>query len=221
MAENKKALIIFSRLPIGRETKTRLAPLLNEKEREKLHLLMWEKIFGEVLKLPDSIDIFLYWTGSGDIQDYRKFIPSSFHLKEQKGINLGERMNNAMEEIFNSGYESAAIIGSDIPSLKKHNITNAFDILKKFDIVLGASGDGGYWLIGMNKFIPEAFTIKSWGNSSVLQSTIEKIECLGFTYCFTDTLNDIDTPEDIKCANIQWSSTSFSDARSPIFSADI
>ena len=37
---NNDALIIFSRLPIGHETKTRLSPLLNESQREELHIAM-------------------------------------------------------------------------------------------------------------------------------------------------------------------------------------
>ena len=35
--EKTEALILFSRLPIGSETKTRLSPLLDERQREALH----------------------------------------------------------------------------------------------------------------------------------------------------------------------------------------
>ncbi|MBQ3645432.1 MAG: TIGR04282 family arsenosugar biosynthesis glycosyltransferase [Synergistaceae bacterium] len=198
MAENKQALIIFSRLPIGRETKTRLAPFLSEKQREELHLAMWKSIFSEVMKLQDNTDIFLYWTGSGDIKDYSQFIPKRFFNRNQNGQNLGERMCNAMREIFSSGYNRAALIGSDIPELKHTNIIHAFEILNENTFVLGPSNDGGYWLIGMNKFIPDVFNIKTWGNSDVLSCTIKKIEELGIKYSFTDVVNDIDTYEDLR-----------------------
>ena len=78
-AGNDDALIIFSRLPIGHETKTRLAPLLNEPQRSELHLAMWRDIFGEALRLTDT-DIYLCWTGSGDVADWQKYIPGSFIL---------------------------------------------------------------------------------------------------------------------------------------------
>ena len=197
MAENKNALIIFSRLPIGRETKTRLSPLLNEKQREELHLAMWHDIFFEVMKLTKQLDVFLYWTGSGDIMDYLRFIPSSFRLMEQSGVNLGERMSNAIRDIMNLGYMRVAIIGSDIPSLKAENIMRAFEALNTCDVVIGPSEDGGYWLIGMNRFVPEVFNVASWGNSSVLNSTIEKVQALELTYMLVDTLQDIDTPDDV------------------------
>ena len=198
-AENKQAIIIFSRLPIGQETKTRLANLLNENQREKLHVMMWADIFSEIMKLSD-INIFLYWTGSGDINNYKNFIPENFILRQQTGSNLGEKMNNAMQEIFYNGYNRVVLIGSDIPSLRHENIKRAFDSLNNSDVVIAPSKDGGYWLIGMRKFFPEVFNISEskWGNSSVLDSTIMKLKDSGISYNFADILQDLDTPEDIK-----------------------
>lgn len=192
------ALIIFSRLPIGHETKTRLATILSETQRKGLHLAMWQDIFREAMKLSASTDIFLYWTGNGNISDYREHIPPSFILREQHGENLGSRMRNAMRDIFSSGYGRAVLIGSDIPTVKAENISRSFAALNNADVVLGASGDGGYWLIGMKKFIPAAFGIPSWGNSSVLNATTENLKRSGFTCVISDEIDDIDTPEDIK-----------------------
>ena len=141
-AENDNALIIFSRLPIGHETKTRLAPILNETQRAELHLAMWRDIFAD-------------------------------------------------------GYKRAVIIGADIPSVRAENISRAFDSLNDFDAVIGPSDDGGYWLIGMGKYIPEAFNVSSWGNSSVLDETARTLSGQGISYCTAETLDDIDTPEDI------------------------
>lgn len=204
-AENENALIIFSRLPIGNETKTRLAPILNETQRSELHLAMWRDIFSEALKLIDT-DIYLCWTGSGNIADYQKYIPSSFILMKQEGNNLGERMKNALRDIFAMGYKRAVIIGSDIPSVRAENISRSFDSLNDSDAVTGPSSDGGYWLIGMRKYIPEVFSVSSWGNSSVLDETVRTLIRLGISYCKAETLDDIDTPEDVRqyersCAN--------------------
>ncbi len=193
---NDTALIIFSRLPIGHETKTRLAPILNETQRSELHLAMWRDIFSEALKLIYT-NIYLCWTGSGDIADYQKYIPSSFILMKQEGNNLGERMKNALRDIFADGYKRAVIIGADIPSVRAENILRAFDSLNDSDAVIGLSSDGGYWLIGMRKYIPEVFSLSSWGNSSVLNETVKTLSRQGVSYCKAETLDDIDTPEDI------------------------
>lgn len=195
-AENDKALIIFSRLPIGKETKTRLAPIFNEKQRAELHLAMWHDIFAEVLKLTDT-DIYLYWTGSGDVKEYQQYIPYSFRLVKQEGDNLGERMRNAIRDIFVLGYKRAVIIGSDVPSMKVENLAAAFDALNDSETVIGPSKDGGYWLIGMRKYIPEVFSISSWGGRSILDETICVFKRCGITYKIADTLQDIDTPKDV------------------------
>lgn len=196
-AGNDKALVIFSRLPIGHETKTRLSPILNDRQREGLHVAMWHDIFGEAVKLNDT-DIYLCWTGSGDVKDCMRLIPSSFCLMKQEGDNLGERMRNAMREIFALGYVRAVIIGSDIPSVKSEDISASFGLLDEADVVIGSSCDGGYWLIGMRRYEPGVFSISSWGGLSVLEESIRAFKELGLTYAVTSTLHDLDTPEDVR-----------------------
>ena len=194
---NNKAIIIFSRLPIGNETKTRLSPVLKEFQRKELHIAMWKDIFSEISNLKDFSDIFLYWTGNGNINDYSHLIPDCFIPKRQFGHNLGVKMLNAFKDIFSINYSKAVIIGSDIPSVKDFNILNAFNALEYSDVVLGPSLDGGYWLIGMSDFFPDVFNIASWGFSNVLQNTVRLLKDLNLNYSFCDSLQDIDTKDDI------------------------
>lgn len=49
----------------------------------------------------------------------------------------------------------------------------------------------------MRKFIPEAFGLSSWGNSSVLDETVRTLIRLGISYKTADILDDLDTPSDI------------------------
>ena len=192
------ALIIFSRLPVGHEIKTRLAPLLSDSQREGLMLAMWQDIFGELIKLPESTQIFLYWTGSGDIQDYKKFLPERFITRRQSEGSLGVRMLNAINQVIRAGYKRVALIGSDIPAIKYEYIIEAFAMLDNYDCVLGPSPDGGYWLIAMRRAIPEAFNVTQWGNSSVLDATVKNLQEAGLTIRLANELDDIDTPEDVK-----------------------
>ena len=200
------ALILFSRLPIGRETKTRLAPLLNERLREELHRALWADIFSAVSELRYEADIFLYWTGSGKVEDYAALIPSFFHRRKQCNGNLGEKMCQAMREIFEEGYSRVCLMGTDVPSAGPDNLRLAFSSLNNSDIVLGPSPDGGYWLIGMRRFIPEAFNIPAWGGKDVLHATMESIQSQGFACTLAEPLLDIDTPEDVQAFLAQPSS---------------
>ena len=192
------ALIIFSRLPVGHEVKTRLAPLLNNSQREGLMLAMWQDVFSEVIKLPESIKIFLYWTGSGSINNYKKFIPERFTLCSQSEGSLGVRMFNAINQVLESGCKRVALIGSDVPLIKHEYILEAFNMLADFDCVLAPSLDGGYWLVAMSRAVREVFNADSWGTSSVLESAVKNINKAGLTLGLAHELGDIDTPDDVK-----------------------
>jgi uncharacterized protein len=60
--------------------------------------------------------------------------------------NLGDRMAGAMR---NHCLAPACIIGTDLPDLKKRDLSEAFKALKRSDVVFGPASDGGFWLIGM------------------------------------------------------------------------
>ncbi|NLL35950.1 MAG: glycosyltransferase [Fretibacterium sp.] len=194
-----EALLIFSRLPVGVETKTRLAPLLDESCREQLHRCFWADIFASLLELRDRMDLFLCWTGSGAPETYSHLIPAEFQLREQRGASLGDRMFRAAQDAFESGYERVAIVGSDIPQLRPESVRRGFDALLRADVVLGPAYDGGYWFIGMKKAHPELFDLSvPWGGSEVRLGTLARMERLGCLYAETDAYRDIDTPDDLR-----------------------
>ena len=196
--EKTEALILFSRLPIGPETKTRLSPLLDEGQREALHRSFWADAFAAALELRDRADLFLYWTGSGRPEAYSDLIPAAFALRGQRGLTLGDRMLAAARDAFEAGYERAAIVGTDIPHMRPDSIRRAFDLLAEADVVLGPTPDGGYWLIGLKRAIPDLFDISaSWGSGGVRLGTLERARGLGCICAETDSYRDLDTPDDL------------------------
>ena len=197
--EKTEALILFSRLPIGSETKTRLSPLLDERQREALHRSFWADAFAAALELRDRADLFLYWTGSGRPEAYSALIPAALELHEQRGRTLGDRMLAAARDAFEAGYERAAIVGTDIPHMRPDSIRRAFDLLAEADVVLGPPPDGGYWLIGLKRAIPELFDISApWGSGGVRLGTLERARELGCVCVETDSYRDLDTPDDLR-----------------------
>ena len=56
--------------------------------------------------------------------------------------DLGARMREALVQQLDAGASAAVLIGTDIPSLPAHHITQAFDLLHTKDVVLGPSTDG-------------------------------------------------------------------------------
>ena len=74
---------------------------------------------------------------------------------------------------------------------------DSFEILKTKDAVIGPAVDGGYYLLGMKRFIPELFSLKKWSTSTVCSDTIHDLERLQRTYTLLPMLSDIDTEADL------------------------
>jgi glycosyltransferase A (GT-A) superfamily protein (DUF2064 family) len=65
------------------------------------------------------------------------------------------------------------------------------------DVVLGPSEDGGYYLVGMRRVVPELFRDVAWGSAAVYAETVRRCTALGLRR--TDLLSafDVDTGADL------------------------
>ena len=111
-------------------------------------------------------------------------------------------MCEAFEEVLNSGYKKAALVGADIPDLSAEIVLKAFDLLSDKDLVFGPAEDGGYYLVGMNRLIREIFKNVPWSSDQTLSRSLQEAKKYGYTTGFTETLNDIDTIEDVKSSGL-------------------
>ncbi|GGG40479.1 TIGR04282 family arsenosugar biosynthesis glycosyltransferase [Bizionia arctica] len=189
---SKKALIIFTRNPELGTCKTRLAKTIGDEAALKIykHLLQHTVDITEKVKA-DKVVFYSEHIHKNDIWNDDTFIK-----KLQQGNDLGIKMKNAFTDLFTSGYEKIMIVGSDILDLKTEHITDAFLKLDSHDVVLGPALDGGYYLLGMKQLHLNIFENKVWGTETVLESTLKDLEHLNVFQL--ETLNDIDTFEDMK-----------------------
>ena len=200
---SKKCLIVFTRYPEPGKAKTRLIPVLGAEGAAKLHRQMTEYTISQVRKLQTDlvVSIEVYFTGS-DRAAFQNWLGSDLIYHPQGEGDLGMRMSGAMRSAFTSGIASAIIIGTDCPSLKSDLIAEAFQMLNQNDLVLGPATDGGYYLIGLRRLIPQLFVGINWGTSEVLQKTVEIANNLKLAVAKMNLLSDIDRPEDLaKIAN--------------------
>ncbi|MGH2643857.1 MAG: TIGR04282 family arsenosugar biosynthesis glycosyltransferase, partial [Chitinophagaceae bacterium] len=118
--------------------------------------------------------------------------------------DLGERMKQAFETIFQLGYQKIVIIGSDCYELETADIEVAFELLgetsgkkNKKSIVIGPANDGGYYLLGMQEPFPEIFNEIPWSTSEVLNTTLLKLKQENISYMLLPVLTDIDIEPDL------------------------
>ncbi|HAB04282.1 MAG TPA: glycosyltransferase, partial [Alcanivorax sp.] len=124
--------------------KTRLVPELGEDTALDVHQRLLDRTLREAAAFPGRARLML------DDHDDRL----AAHAREiglevglQHGGGLGERMNAALRD----GLQEAPrvlLVGSDCPVLDQTYLALAVDGLDNARVVLGASEDGGYVLIG-------------------------------------------------------------------------
>lgn len=192
------ALIIFVRNPQLGKVKTRLAETIgNEKALE-----VYNALLQHTQSVTQNLDCDKFVFYDENIQTDDLWSESFFKKRVQFGSDLGAKMKNSFQELFELEYENCIIIGSDLFDLEVNHIDEAFHKLECNDAVIGPAEDGGYYLLGLKNIIPSIFKNKNWGTSTVLSSTLKDLK--NYKIELVETLNDIDTFEDLKKSNYKF-----------------
>lgn len=193
-----ECLIIFTRYPEPGNTKTRLIPVLGAEGAATLQRQMTEHKLAEVNQLltfyPLSVEV--HFAG-GNEQLMQEWLGSNLVYRRQSEGDIGDRMASAFQLSFAAGMTAGVLIGSDCPDLNAPLMAEAFQLLRQHDLVLGPALDGGYYLIGLRRLIPELFTGIPWSTAEVLQQTITIAKRLGLAVAKLPLLSDVDRPEDL------------------------
>lgn len=185
-------LIIFTRNPELGKCKTRLASSVGDETALAIYVFLLEHTQTVTASLQVEKEVhYSDRIGEDDLWD-----PEVYQKKMQWGDDLGERMHHAVKAGLEAGYKRVVLIGSDLYDLSTTDLEQAFDALNTHEVVLGPAEDGGYYLLGMTRLIPEVFENKEWGTATVLKDTLANLT--DKNTCLLVTKNDVDTLEDIK-----------------------
>jgi rSAM/selenodomain-associated transferase 2/rSAM/selenodomain-associated transferase 1 len=199
-------LIIFTRYPEAGKTKTRLIPALGEQGAADLQRQMTEHTLQQAIAFLSETDlepISLEVRFAGGTQQQMqawlgdKFPEHHITYTSQGEGDLGDRMLRAFRDAFQEKIERAIIIGIDCPDIDRSILQPGFTQLKNHELILGQATDGGYYLIGLSRLIPELFSGIDWGSDRVLSQTLAIAQNLGISRELLPELADIDRPEDL------------------------
>ena len=110
--------------------------------------------------------------------------------------DLGQRLQRAFQESFDSGAKRVVIIGSDCPAIVAADIQMAWSALVTNEVVLGPATDGGYWLIGMRAIHAGLFKKIPWSTEAAFATTLSRIREKELSCHVLRELSDIDFRED-------------------------
>ncbi len=196
-------LILFTRYPEPGRTKTRLIPCLGAQGAAALQRNMTERLLAVARRYATgrACSLEIRYEG-GTLRKVLRWLGPHIRVVPQGDGHLGRRMGRAFEAAFEAGAVRAVLVGTDIPGITPSTLKRAFRTLAHHDLVFGPAEDGGYYLVGMHRrtgreAIFRIFGAMPWGTSAVLGKTLDVARRYGFTFALTESLRDVDRPEDL------------------------
>lgn len=199
-------LIVFTRYPEPGKTKTRLVPALGAAGAAALQRCMTEHTLrqGRELVQQRNVSLEIRFSHSQpsapqprgeDLMD--GWLGSDLTYIPQGAGDLGEKLVRAFGAAFAEGINRVVTIGIDCPDIDAALLQQAFEQLDQHDLVLGPATDGGYYLIGLSRPVPELFSGIDWGTEVVRQQTVAIAHRLGLSIADLQPLADVDRPADL------------------------
>ena len=203
-----ETLILFAKPPLAGRVKTRLGISLGREGAARLYNCFLQDAAETARALSiamPSVSLVCEWAlergESLDEFPLTDWLPGAFLHRAQTGADLGARMAAALGRCLTAG-RSAVLIGTDFPDLPDDVLLEAFrEIWIVGDdpkITLGPAADGGYYLIGMNRFVPDIFVDIPWSTNEVLSRTMERAGALGIGTSLLPEWRDVDKADDLE-----------------------
>lgn len=204
MSESQTLIMVFAKAPVKGQVKTRLIPALGEETATELYKQLVSHTLNTVTQLND-VAIQLYCTPDTEDEFFQCCAKTfAVSLKNQKGGDLGERMQHAFRNGLHE-YQQVIAIGCDCPQLSQQDIADAINALQqRHDACITPAYDGGYVLLGLKRFSPLLFEKIDWGSEQVMLQTRQQLATAGFDWHELPPRHDIDTPGDLAYCPPEW-----------------
>ena len=197
----KDSIIVMTRFPREGKNKTRLIPALGSTGATAFHERLARHAIGRassyaLMRPGTKVRVQLEGGSAVDGQTWL----GEIDCRVQQNGDLGQRLQAAVEQAFSVGARRVLVMGTDCPSLDEPLLAEAFDSLDQADLVFGPAADGGYYLIGLTRPMPNVFVNIDWGGPQVLKQSLAAATTCGVNASLLDVRPDVDVPADLPAA---------------------
>lgn len=192
-----RTIIIMAKIPFAGSVKTRLQPFLSPEQCAELAAAFLRDTVKKAQTV--CINTILAYSPAVETNLLNEILPLDLLSIKQTGADLGERMSNAFDFVFERNSDSAVVmIGTDSPTFPCEYIEQAFNFLESnSDAVLGKSADGGFYLIGLRNSAPHIFADVKWSSAEVYEQITANISRSNIDLKTIPDWFDVDTPDDL------------------------
>lgn len=191
------ALAVLAKAPVAGLAKTRLAPLLGARGAARAQ----RRFTLDTLQVGSQAglhSVALWCTPDISQRFFRALARTrSLVCSTQMEGDIGLRMRWVFQHHFERHQNlPLLLIGTDCAVLAPAHLQQAARALVSHDVVVIPAEDGGYVLIGMRRFVPEAFDSIRWSSPAVMAQTREQLRQAHVSWLELPSLWDIDEPAD-------------------------
>jgi rSAM/selenodomain-associated transferase 1 len=187
---------LFAKHPDHVAVKTRLARSIGIESAQQVARLL-SRFLLDRLSNAASFRQIVCWPPESSGQ-FQTDAGPAWNVISQTDGDLGIKMSNWFDSVFDDDYQVVIAIGADCPFVEPRHIEQTVELLKTgSDLVLGPAEDGGYWLVGLRRKPESLFSDIQWGTGEVFEATLNKANSAGLKTATLETLRDVDDFDDL------------------------
>jgi uncharacterized protein len=207
-----KAICIMAKNPKPGKVKNHLEPCCGNKQAALLAKSFLLDVMSTALRIPRSEQFIAYWPLDSK-EEFEDIVflfqkeerdlkiagkASELRLIPQEGETPDKRLSHISNIIFQAGAEKAIFLSSDNPLLDPMILKASFELLKKNNVVIGPTFDGGFYILGVDRHYPILFQGLDWKPGRLYRQITEKLENIGLSWQELEISYDIDRPEELE-----------------------
>ncbi|MCW8963243.1 MAG: TIGR04282 family arsenosugar biosynthesis glycosyltransferase [Gammaproteobacteria bacterium] len=190
-------LVVMAKAPVPGRVKTRLIPGLGTRRATDVYLQLLSNTVRRLTAV-DGQRVLSCDPDTGHVMFRRLGKALGWQRIPQARGDLGYRMSSIISR-FQRHYDYTIVMGSDLANLNAGIVKLCLDqLIAGHDIVLGATEDGGYGLIGMSRLHAAVFRNIPWSSDRVLGVTLARCRQLHLNVSVVGGLWDVDNYQDYR-----------------------
>lgn len=202
MSAAAPAVLIMARAPRRGQVRLALEPLLGPDGATALQAALIAQAGDWANEVtPDRVHVAHDPPDAGP--EIAELVPGGASIFPQNGDGIAGRLADAVGRVFSHNEGPLLIVWPDIPRLRpEHALAALEDLGNNCDLVLGPAIDGGFYLIGISRPLPELFSLseQAWRNTDAMTLGVAATRDAGLELGLLRAERALHRPADVRAA---------------------
>ncbi len=202
MNGSEPSVVVMARAPRRGEVRRALEPVLGQEGCVELQsALIAQAISWAVQVAPGAVHVAHDPPDAG--HELRRLVGSETSMFPQNGDGIAGRVADAAARVFARAAGPLLIVWPDLPQLRPEHAAGALDDLAAgCDLVLGPAIDGGFYLVGLARPLPQLFSLpeQTWRSADVMKIGLAAVAEAGLGLGMLRAERALHRPADLRAA---------------------